>query len=835
MKFYTNINQVGNSILYRGVENGEPVQYRVNYQPTLYLPSRKETEWKTIDGQCVEPFNPGTMKECREFISQYQDVDGFEVYGNTQYIYPFICENHDQDLSYDMSKVNIAYIDIETTCEDGFPSIEDPTEQVIAITMVCGDTRVCWGLGDFDVDGIDCRRFDDEKELLDDFLGEWESNHPHIVTGWNVRFFDIPYLVRRIERLFGDKEPKRFSPWKMVRDKTIKIRNRDELCYEILGVATLDYLELYRNYTFTNQESYKLDHISYVELGEKKLSYEEYGSIATFYKENFQKFIEYNIRDVDLVCKLENKLRLMELNASVAYLAKCNYEDVFSQVRTWDCIIHSHLYYKGVVIPQKKTASKDSQYAGAYVKDPIVGRHDWVVSLDLNSLYPHLIMQYNISPETKVDRDKDMSVSPVSILGGKKPDLGPFSMAANGVSFRRDQQGFLPALMEQMYADRKQAKKKMLACQKDRQSILKSGALGGDVSKLLAEKDMEIAKWGTMQMALKIALNSAYGALGNQYFRYFDIDMAEAITLSGQLSIQYIANEINAFLNKTLDTGDYDYVVASDTDSVYLRLGNLVDKVCGSRSKSEVVVYLDKAVDKILLPFIRERYEALAETMNAYENKMVMDREVIADSGIWTAKKRYILHVHNSEGVQYDEPKLKIMGIETTRSSTPEIVRKRLKDAIKLIMTTDEKHIVDFIEKFRDDFYSCPAELVAFPRSVRGLEKYYDPKSIYRKSTPIAVKGSLLWNHMLEKKGLNKQYPEIRDYDKIKFVYLKVPNPVGDQVISFPDYIPEELAIHDYVDYEKQFEKSFLDPLRTILDVIGWKTESVGTLEDLFI
>ena len=821
MKFYTIINQIGNSILYRGVENGEPVQYRVNYQPTLFLPSRNETEWKTIDAQCVEPFNAGTMKECREFISQYQDVQGFEVYGNTQYIYPFICENHEQDLSYDMSKINIAYIDIETTCEDGFPSIEDPTEQVIAITMVMNDTRVCWGLGTFDVDGIDCRCFDDEKQLLDDFLGEWESNHPHIITGWNVRFFDIPYLVRRIERLFGDKEAKRFSPWKMVRERTIKIRNRDELAYEIVGVATLDYLELYRNYTFTNQESYKLDHISYVELGEKKLSYEEYGSIASFYKQNFQKFIEYNIRDVDLVCKLEDKLRLMELNASVAYLAKCNYEDVFSQVRTWDCIIHSHLYYKNTVVPQKKSASKDSQYAGAYVKDPIVGRHDWVVSLDLNSLYPHLIMQYNISPETKVDRDKDHTVTPKSVLNGKIPDHGDYSMAANGICFRRDVQGFLPALMEQMYADRKQAKNKMIDCQKRQQS-------GEDTEK-------EIAKWGTMQMALKIALNSAYGALGNQYFRYFDIDMAEAITLSGQLSIQYIANEINAFLNKTLDTGDYDYVVASDTDSVYLRLGNLVDKVVGTKSQQEVVVYLDKAMDKILLPFIREKYQELAETMNAYDNKMVMDREVIADSGIWTAKKRYILHVHNSEGVQYDEPKLKIMGIETTRSSTPEIVRKRLKDAIKLIMTTDEKHIVDFIEKFREDFYSCPAELVSFPRGVRGLDKYSDPQRIYRKSTPIAVKGSLLWNHMLRKKGLHKQYPEIKDYDKIKFVYLKVPNPVGDQVISFPDYIPEELDIHDFVDYEKQFEKSFLDPLRTILDVIGWKTENVGTLEDLFI
>ena len=379
--------------------------------------------------------------------------------------------------------------------------------------------------------------------------------------------------------------------------------------------------------------------------------------------------------------------------------------------------------------------------------------------------------------------------------------------------------------MEKLYKERKMYKKKMIDCQKRQQA-------GENL-------ENEIAKYNNFQLVRKIQLNSAYGAIGNEWFRYFDVDMAEAITLSGQLSIRWIADKLNEFLNKTVGTEDYDYVVASDTDSVYLRLGNLVDKVCGSRPKSEVVEFLNKASEEIILPFIKKQYDKLASMMNAYENKMVMDRECIADKGVWTAKKRYMMQVFDSEGIRYDEPKLKIMGIETTRSSTPQVVRDSLKQSIRLILTTDENTVIEFIEDFRKKFNSFDPEEIAFPRGVNGMDKYQDMSMIYTKSTPIAVKGSLIYNHYLDELKLNKKYRKIIDGDKIKFLHLIKPNPLGgvagqDQVVAFPNSLPKEFGLIEFIDYDTQFGKSFLEPIKNILEKIGWNHEHVSTLEEFF-
>jgi len=316
--------------------------------------------------------------------------------------------------------------------------------------------------------------------------------------------------------------------------------------------------------------------------------------------------------------------------------------------------------------------------------------------------------------------------------------------------------------------------------------------------------------------------------------------MAEAITLSGQLSIRWIADRLNVFLNKTLKTKDYDYVVASDTDSVYLRLGNLVDKVCSNKTEQEVVDFLNKASEEIILPFIKKQYDELATLMNAYENKMVMDRECIADKGVWNAKKRYMMRVHNSEGIRYNPPKQKIMGIETTRSSTPQVVRDALKKAINLILTADEPTVVSFIENFKTEFHQLSPEDIAFPRGVNGIEKYSDSINIYCKSTPIAVKGSLIYNYYIDKYNLDKKYRKIISGDKIKFLHLKSPNPLGgiggrDQIVAFPNSLPKEFELESFIDYQLQFEKSFLDPIKNILDKIGWHHEQVSSLEGFFV
>ena len=830
-RFYTNVTIRGDKVLYRGYEDGERVEGGIDYRPTLFVSTNKSSKYHTIHGHSVESFQPGSMSDCRDFIERHESVTGFEIYGNTDYTYQFIGDKFPDEVDYSMKTLKVGYIDIETTSENGFPQVTNPQEKVNVITLAVEDRTYVFGLGDFQIDDPDiiARRYDDEVDLFLEFLEVWKKEDVDIITGWNVKFFDIPYLYARMDHLI-EKKANGLSPWNWVRKRDIQTQAGDRIAYEVVGRTILDYFDLYQKFTYVNQESYKLDHIAFVELGEKKLEY-EYDHFKDFYTNDFQKFVEYNIQDVRLIQKLEKKLGLMELAMALAYNAKVNLGDVFSQVRMWDQIIYHYLRGQDIVIPRKKAGGKkENQIIGAYVKEPITGRHDWIVSFDLNSLYPHLIMQYNISPDTKMRPDgfpRNPCIDVDGVLGEtdlcernlKQLKRQNFSIAANGVCFRKDRLGFMPKLMEKFYAERKHFKKLMIEAQKKKQKDPNN-----------EELDFEIAKYHNFQLVRKIQLNSAYGAMGNQYFRYFDTYLAEAITTSGQLSIQYIANELNAFLNKTLNTGDYDYVVASDTDSVYLRLGNLVRAAAQGKSKEEIVRFLDKSCKEIIEPFIKKAYETLAAKMNAHANKMVMEREVIADVGVWTAKKRYMLNVHNSEGVQYDEPKMKIMGIETTRSSTPMVVRQKLKDAIKLVLTGTEDQVIDFIDDFKQEFKKYSPDEIAFPRGCNNLITYQDETHIYRKSTPIAVKGALIYNHFLKKMKLTDRYYAINEGDKVKFLYLAVPNPFQNTVISFPGSSPKEFELKEYADYDKQFAVSFLEPLKNILEKVGWDHERRATL-----
>lgn len=835
-EFYTNVVTYGNTIYYRGYENGKPVKTNPEFSPVLFVPSRRETRYRNLEGMYVEPVHPGTIKDYRDFIKRYDGVSGMRIYGDInlecQYIGKVFPDN---EVDYDYDLLKVAVIDIETTCDHGFPDIEDPQEKVIAITVQIGDKTTSLGLGNFHVVGVDSFDYTEERDLLATFLDFWDDARPDIVTGWNIRFFDIPYLYNRIRHVLGEKEAKRLSPWKIIKEKSVHRRGREQKIFDIFGMSVMDYYDLYQTFTYVNQESYRLDHIAYVELGERKLSYEEHGSIREFYKNDFQKFMEYNVKDVHLVTRLEEKLKLMELAVALAYAAKVNFMDVFSQVKMWDSIIYHYLKEHNIVVPPRAVTSKSEQYAGAYVKEPIVGMHDWIMSFDLNSLYPHLIMQYNVSPETKVNNSgSDMFTNLISVDGllsqsdttmsfvdeWKEKDL---SIASNGVTFTREFKGFLPSIMEKLYEERKIAKKKMIEAQQRAEE-------NPDDKKI----QYEITKYKNQQLVRKVQLNSAYGAVGNEYCRYYDVHLAEAITISGQFSIRWIEQKLNEYLNKVLGSGDKDYVVAIDTDSVYLRVGDLVSRFCKDKSEQEIVNFLDRTAEEAMLPYIDKKYDEMARLVNAYQQKMKMGREAIANKGIWTAKKRYILNVLDNEGVRYTDPKIKVTGIETTRASTPEAVRKFLTQTIRLILDTDEDQVIDHIEEVKQTFFSLTPEQIAFPRGIKGLHKYGDPMTVYAKNTPIATKGALLYNYHLKKNGLQSKYEVIRENDKAKFTYLKIPNPIRERVITFPDGLPKELDLNDYVDYDTQFEKSFLDPLRSILDAIGWKSERESTLEGLF-
>jgi len=391
--------------------------------------------------------------------------------------------------------------------------------------------------------------------------------------------------------------------------------------------------------------------------------------------------------------------------------------------------------------------------------------------------------------------------------------------------YRKDEQGFLPELMQQYYNERVIFKKRMIDAKKKNEKT-PSVAL-----------QKEIARCNNIQMAKKISLNSAYGAIGNQYFRYYKLANAEAITLSGQVSIRWIENKMNGYLNKLLQTTDEDYVIASDTDSIYLNLGPLVDKFFANKSsdKTAIVSLLNKICEEKFEPFIDKSYQNLASYVNAYDQKMFMKRENIADRGIWTAKKRYILNVWDSEGVRYAEPKLKIMGIEAVKSSTPAPCRKMIKDVLKLMMVSTEDDVIEFIENSRREFKKLTPEDISFPRTVTSVDKYRSVNAIYEKGTPIHARGALLYNHYIKKNNLTQKYSLIGNGEKIKFCYLKKPNPIQENIISFIQQFPNELELDKYVDYDLQFEKSFLEPLKIILDSIGWKAEKTANLESFFI
>ena len=841
--FYTSVICVGSNILYRGVRNDRRIKLKIAYKPTLYLPSKKETKFKTLQGESLEPKRFETIREARDFVKRYDEVGNFKIFGNNKYEYAFIADQQKGMVEYDQDKISIAVIDIEVGSENGFP---DPYKANEPITAIClrylnGETLV-YGCGDYETQGnekyIKCK---DEWSLCKKFLADWQENYPDIISGWNTKFFDIPYLVNRFRKILGEDEAKKLSPWNYISERKTNINGRQLIAYSFVGVESLDYIELYKWYApgGKSQESYRLDNIANVELGEGKISYDEYENLHQLYRLNYQKFIEYNIKDVKLILKLEDKLKLLELALTLAYDTKCNYEDVFAQTRMWDSLTYSYLLQQKIIVPPREVQDKDSAFEGAYVKEPQVGLHNWVASFDLNSLYPHLMMQYNISPETLIEpadytqemRDvlsQGVSVDKLLKCQIDTSSLSGVTITPNGQYFRTDVQGFLPKMMEEMYVDRSKFKKMMLAAKQEYENET------DDSKKYDIEK--RIARYNNLQLAKKVSLNSAYGALGSQYFRFYDLRMALGVTTAGQLSIRWIENKINQYMNNVLKTEGVDYVIASDTDSIYLNLGPLVQHAMGDRSKdiNRTISFMDKVCEDKIQPFIDKSYGELANYVKAYSQKMQMKREGLSNKGVWTAKKRYILNVYNNEGVQYKEPDMKVMGLEMIKSSTPSAIREKMKAVIKLMMTGTENDVQNFIANFREEFKRLPPEEISFPRGLNGLSTYSDSVTLYKKGTPIHVKGAILYNHNLKLMGLEKKYQKIQEGEKIKFTYLKMPNHFKDTVISFPSRIPKEFELDRFIDYDVQFDKAFLEPIRVILDCMKWKVEKNNSLEDFF-
>ena len=836
MKFYTSIHQHGSEILEKYIEDGEHKQRKVPYMPTLYVKSTRQSHLKTMHGEMVEPKMFNSIREARNFIREHEGISNSPVYGMQQFTYAYINEEY-PTREFDVNQLNVFNFDIETKSDEGFPNIAEADKDILSIAARCNGQSYILGCGDYKTSGDDIYiKCASENDLLLKFIDLWQAMDVDVVTGWNIEMFDIPYTLNRIRNRLGKEAVERLSPWGIVNDRliptaqSIAADDKTPNAKEIFGCTILDYMNLYKKFTYSQQESYALDYIGQAELGEKKLDYSEYGSLNELYKQDYQKFLDYNIKDVVLVERLEDKMKLIEQACAIAYDAGVNMVDALTSVRMWDIIIHNYLLSKNIVVPPKQRPEKDFKVEGAYVKDPQVGLHDWVVSFDLNSLYPHLIMQYNISPETYV-RDIGQRPTADEIIGGlyNNQNIRDFmdkhnvTVCGSGAMYTKDFQGFLPKLMETMYNERVVWKQKMITAQKKYQKTPTK------------ELEYEIAKCNNMQMAKKIQLNSAYGALGNQYFRFFDTKYAESITLSGQLSIKWMETKINEYLNKTLATDNVDYVLAVDTDSLYITLDHLVVGAgVADRTNEEIVDFLDKVAKEVLEPFIDKSYQDLAKYVGAYEQKMVMKREAISRNGVWTGKKHYILDVYDNEGVRYAEPKLKTMGMEAVRSSTPKVCREALKEAYAVLLREGEDALREYCANFEREFNALPFEDVSFPRSCRYINKWKDAAMIYRKGTPIHVRGTLLYNNLIEEKKLTRKFDYIHEGDKIRFCYMKLPNPTRENVFAVPSVLPVELGLNGFVDYEKQFNKSFKEPLGNICQAVGWSLEKQSDLTAFF-
>jgi DNA polymerase elongation subunit (family B) len=835
--FYTNVVAIGNNILYRGVdENGRRIREKISdFRPSLFVPSNKSnTIWKSHLGVPLEEIQPGTIRETRDFIRNYEGVEGFDIYGNIGAQYQYIRQAFPvEEIPFLRQHILVANIDMEVDSSDGFPDVKQASKEITAITVEKNGEYHVFSLVPWDKSKtihkdkiIHFNLFKDEKDLLIGFLIFWKNDYPDIVTGWNIRTFDIPYLIRRLVVILGENVAKTISPWNMISEKEVMFRQKMYPAYEIIGMSQLDMMQMFQKFSpDSSQENYQLDTIANVILGRGKVHYE--GSLDNLYKTNPQKYIDYNIGDTELVASIDKEQGLIDLGLAMAYAGRSNYDDIFFPVRIWDVIAYNFLANMNIAVPPKQD-NPAGTYEGAYVKPIKIGMFHGVASYDATAEYPSMMMMFNLSPETIVEGMK-LDIDLEKLLEGNHDDLKipeGCCVAASGYVFKKNIRGFIPKLVERVFDQRKIYKKISLDAE-------------AEYEKTKNEEKRHIAKrYSTFEKAFKILANSLYGALGNRYYRFFDVRIAESITLSGQFCIRKVINAVNKRLNKIFSTDNIDYIIASDTDSIYVDMSAFTNKIENFQSKEQFIRFLDKACKKFIEPVIAETAQEILELLNAYEQRFFMKREVLADKAIWTGKKHYILNTWVKENVWYDKPKIKIVGLEAIKTSTPKICRKKIKESIEIIMSGTNEELISHIEKFKQEFPKYPIEHIAFPKGINGVGFYGKDSEIkdnqYANKTPIHVRGALLYNYKRNELKLEKKYPIIRDGDKIRYLYLKEPNPFQSYVIAFPDKLPPEFELEEYIDYETQYEKTFIDPMNDILHKIGWTSEIEANLNDLF-
>ncbi len=890
--FYTSVHFHRGKILLRGSRNGERIQTKLPCKPYLFVPTSNQTKYTNVFGAPVERIDFENSTDAREFLNRYKDVHGYEIFGMTQWVYPFIYDNYASEgsIQYVKDDIRIVFVDIETdtgkyddhleirvrkterheeivtTVEqlykwDGYQvfdikhnrwvdvrissyildidygDVREAPKEINAITINFNHHHYVLGLypwtsEESDVTYIHCK---DEIELLNKFINLMAKIDPDIVTGWNSNGYDIPYITNRCLRILGEARTNALSPWGIIEKRVfVNDKGREEEHASWIGIATVDFMETYKKFEDATEESYKLEYIASKVLGVGKIDYSEYGSLRALYILNRPLYYHYNVVDVRRLVQIEDKLKLFDVQLSLAYYMGVNYSDVFGTVKPWDAFIHNFLMRQNKVVPISKTGEEGESIAGGFVKQPEPRMYRWVTSFDVKSLYPSLARQCNISPETIITTLP--GVTPDTIISRKIDERiikriveENVSLCGTGCIFDKSEEGFIAACMRLTYEERVHYQGEHKKFKKELESLAKDDPRR-------KELESQVAYYRAQQQSRKIAINALYGAMANRFFRWYDPRLSESITLTGQTTIRTVAGYVNKFLNMYCGTTDVEYVVYIDTDSNYIELNNVVIKNgWESLPNKEIAAKIDEFCKTKLQVVINKAFDDLYTYLNHRVRVLEMARENIGSRAIWAeAKKRYAMMVYDSEGIIYDPPKAKIQGHEAVKNSTPRAARDILREAIILMLTDTEDSLQKFIIQKEEEFNGLTFEEVSANKNCNNLLKYTDRTTIFTKGCPINVRAALVHNHMLKTYGMDNKYPLIQDGDKVKITYLIMPNPANSNVIAAPYDLPADLKLEDYIDYRTQFEKFVVNPLRTLTDAAGWSIEKVSSLEDLF-
>lgn len=858
--FYTYYKTWGNKILFRYKNGSARTQTKVVdfYEPYLYTQIQgqddDEVDAFSIYGNPLKKVPFENNKAARQFVDTYSNVDGMSIHGNTNFANQFIIDMFEgAEPQYDPNQIRVGFLDIEVYSDDGFPFPDEAKHPINGVTFYDsvedrfytyslkhkGEDKWSKSRAQQEVQELDTEfyHFETEKDLLIAMLHHFKDHDYDLTTGWNSEQFDMVYIVNRCYSQVGQKTTnKMLSPFGKISFREVKDDfGKPRTKVDIFGLPHLDYMELYKKHTFEPRASHKLDYIAHVELGEKKLDYEQYGDLFELWKENYQLFNDYNIQDVNLVVRLDKKLGLFDLTYALAYYSMSNYEDTMGTVKVWEQLVAKFLYTKGVApLARREEVTEYREFEGAYVKQPRPGFYEWIESFDLASLYPHIEMQYNIGPETLIPEDelpprlaKIKEDHTFDDLLNERIDLSPLddhgvTMTANFEFYTKDKMSFFSEIKRELYTQRKVFKKKMLEAEQEIVNV---------------ETDEQKRFWGdiksknnNMQMGLKILLNGGYGALANKHFLYYKVENAEAITLSGQLVNKWTCSHIDQFLQRVLDTDDHTWVY-SDTDSGYFTIDAFVKQLPKDKTDAEIVDLCDQFGEEVISPEIEARCQRLADYTRAYEQKMMWERETIAKRAVFVAKKKYVMAVLDNEGTRYkpDQPKIKIMGMESVKGGMPDFSKEALVACYTAALEGDESKVHQIVADTESYFHSLGVNDIALVKNVNNIEKWEHDVNLYKSGTPMHVKAAIIHNMMVDKVEA-KRVPKIESGSKIKYVELNVPNPTRQSVIAFDTFMPSEFEIEPYVNYELMFEKAFLQPLQIFLDAVGWHREEVNTL-----